>query len=392
MVADHRRFSTFTGIVADPVKYFHHRVIVLLACPGISSQTVLLIRSDRQVPAPANPSSACLPTSIQGSMMSSQFPYTRPRRLRNSESMRSLFQETEFKLGDLVLPIFVEEEIDDFVPINSMPGVRRIPESKLASEIERYALAGIRSVMTFGVSHHLDDTGSDTWNENGLVARMARICKDAVPEMVVMSDTCFCEYTAHGHCGVLHQGQVDNDATLANLGRQAVVAAQAGADFIAPSAAMDGQVQAIRSALDAAGFTQTAIMAYSTKFASALYGPFREAGGSALKGDRKSYQMNPMNRREAVRESLLDEQEGADALMVKPAGAYLDIIRDIREASRLPLGAYQVSGEYAMIKFGAQAGAIDEARVVRESLGAIKRAGADLIFTYFAMDLALSGI
>jgi porphobilinogen synthase len=303
-----------------------------------------------------------------------------------------MFQEAEFSLDDLVLPIFVEEGIDDFVPINSMPGVNRIPESKLASEIERYARAGIRSVMTFGVSHHLDETGSDTWNDNGLVARMSRIIKDTAPQMVVMSDTCFCEYTSHGHCGVLHGHEVDNDATLINLGRQAVVAAQAGADFIAPSAAMDGQVQAIRSALDAAGFSQTSIMAYSTKFASALYGPFREAGGTALTGDRKTYQMNPMNRREAVRESLLDEQEGADAIMVKPAGAYLDIIRDIREASRLPLAAYQVSGEYAMIKFGAQAGAIDEARVMRESLGAIKRAGADLIFTYFAMDIAREGI
>jgi len=324
--------------------------------------------------------------------MSSQFPQSRPRRLRGSETMRSLFQETAFSLDDLVLPIFVEEEIDDFVPIKSMPGVSRIPESRLAGEIERYARAGIKSVMTFGVSHHLDDDGSDTWRENGLVARIARICKDTAPQMVVMADTCFCEYTSHGHCGVIHDGKVDNDATLINLGRQAVVAAQAGADFISPSAAMDGQVQAIRAALDGAGFSDTSIMAYSTKFASALYGPFREAGGSALKGDRKSYQMNPMNRREAIRESLLDEHEGADAIMVKPAGAYLDIIRDIREASRLPLAAYQVSGEYAMIKFGALAGAIDEARVVRESLGAIKRAGADLIFTYFAMDLALSGI
>ena len=324
--------------------------------------------------------------------MSEHFPITRLRRQRRNDTLRSLFQETEFSLNDLVLPIFVEEEISDFVPITSMPGVMRIPESKLAGEIERYARAGIKAVMTFGVSHHLDDTGSDTWNDQGLVARMARICKDAVPEMVVMSDTCFCEYTAHGHCGVMHGDAVDNDATLANLGRQAVVAARAGADFISPSAAMDGQVQAIRRALDEAGFADTSIMAYSTKFASALYGPFREAGGSALKGDRKSYQMNPMNRREAVRESLLDAAEGADVLMVKPAGAYLDIIRDIREASRLPLAAYQVSGEYAMIKFAAQAGAIDEARVVLESLGSIKRAGADLIFSYFAMDLARDGI
>ena len=324
--------------------------------------------------------------------MSSLFPAARPRRLRSNENFRSLFQESEFTLSDLVLPIFVEEEIDEFVPIKSMPGVQRIPESKLAQEVERYARAGIKSVMTFGVSHHLDATGSDTWQENGLVSRISRTIKSAVPEMIVMSDTCFCEYTDHGHCGVMHGGHVDNDATIENLGKQAVMAARAGADVIAPSAAMDGQVKAIRAALDAAGFTQTPIMAYSTKFASALYGPFREAGGSALKGDRKSYQMNPMNRREALRESLLDEAEGADALMVKPAGAYLDIIRDIREASNLPLAAYQVSGEYAMIKFGAQAGAIDEHRVVRETLGAIKRAGADLIFTYFAMDLALSGI
>ncbi|RCL21117.1 porphobilinogen synthase [Pseudomonas sp. AFG_SD02_1510_Pfu_092] len=324
--------------------------------------------------------------------MSNQFPSVRPRRLRQNESLRTIFQETEFRLEDLILPIFVEEGIDDFVPITSMPGVNRIPEKLLAQEIERYARAGIKSVMTFGVSHNLDAVGSDTWNENGLVARMSRICKDSVPEMVVMSDTCFCEYTSHGHCGVLHDHGVDNDATLANLGRQAVIAAAAGADFIAPSAAMDGQVQAIRGALDAAGFHDTAIMAYSTKFASSLYGPFREAGGTALKGDRKSYQMNPMNRREAVRESLLDEQEGADVLMVKPAGAYLDVIADIRAASRLPLAAYQVSGEYAMIKFGGLAGAIDEGRVVRESIGAIKRAGADLILTYFAMDLAREGI
>jgi len=324
--------------------------------------------------------------------MSNRFPSVRPRRLRQNESLRTIFQETEFRLEDLILPIFVEEGIDDFVPISSMPGVNRIPEKLLAQEIERYARAGIKSVMNFGVSHNLDATGSDTWNENGLVARMARICKDSVPEMVVMSDTCFCEYTSHGHCGVLHDHGVDNDATLANLGKQAVIAAAAGADFISPSAAMDGQVQAIRGALDAAGFHDTAIMAYSTKFASSLYGPFREAGGTVLKGDRKAYQMNPMNRREAVRESLLDEQEGADVLMVKPAGAYLDVIADIRAASRLPLAAYQVSGEYAMIKFGGLAGAIDEGRVVRESIGAIKRAGADLILTYFAMDLARDGI
>ncbi|MEJ5065399.1 porphobilinogen synthase [Erwinia sp. MYb375] len=320
--------------------------------------------------------------------MSSYSPVQRPRRLRQSASLRTLFQENTLSLNDLALPIFVEEGLDDYKPITAMPGVMRIPEKRLAYEIERIAKAGVRSIMTFGISHHTDADGSDTWNENGLVARMSRICKQTVPEMIVMSDTCFCEYTSHGHCGVLHDHGVDNDATLINLGRQAVVAAAAGADFIAPSAAMDGQVAAIRHALDAAGFTDTAIMSYSTKFASSFYGPFREAAGTSLKGDRKTYQMNPMNRREAIRESLLDESEGADALMVKPAGAYLDILRDVRERTQLPLAAYQVSGEYAMIKFGAQAGAINELDVTLESLGAIKRAGADIIFSYFALDLA----
>jgi len=324
--------------------------------------------------------------------MSSQFPAVRPRRLRKTPTLRKMFQEVEFDLDDLVLPIFVEEGVKDFGVIEAMPGVLRIPESKLAQEVEKYARAGLRSVMTFGISHHKDDVGSDTWKEDGLVARMARTIKSTVPEMVVMSDTCFCEYTDHGHCGVMHGHSVDNDATLANIGRQAVNAARAGADVIAPSAAMDGQVQAIRRALDEAGFHDTAIVAYSTKFASALYGPFREAGGTSLQGDRKTYQMHPMNRREAIRESLLDEAEGADCLMVKPAGAYLDIIRDVREASRLPLAAYQVSGEYAMIKFGGAAGAIDEKQVARETVGAIKRAGADLILTYFAMDFARDGI
>ncbi|MGK5035522.1 porphobilinogen synthase [Janthinobacterium sp. LB3P118] len=319
--------------------------------------------------------------------MPAQFPTSRMRRLRATPQLRELFRETEINPRDLVLPIFVDEGASDFIDIKSMPGVRRIPEAKLAQEVERYARAGLRSVMTFGISHHKDSHGTDTLNPDGLVARMSRIIKDAVPEMVVMSDTCFCEYTDHGHCGILHGDTVDNDSTVLNLGKQAVIAAQAGADIIAPSAAMDGQVAAIRSALDAAGFHDTPVMAYSTKFASGLYGPFRDAAGSTLKGDRKTYQMDPMNRREAIRESLIDEAEGADALMVKPAGAYLDIIRDLREVTRLPIGAYQVSGEYAMIKFAAQAGAIDERRVVQETLGAIKRAGADMIFTYFAMDV-----
>ena len=245
--------------------------------------------------------------------------------------------------------------------------------------------------MTFGVSHHKDDHGGDTLHGDGLMARMLKRAKDAAPELIVMSDTCFCEYTTHGHCGVIHDGDVHNDHTIENLGRQAVVAAQAGADVIAPSAMMDGQIAAIRRALDGAGQTDVPIMAYSSKFASAFYGPFRAASGCDLKGDRKTYQMNPMNAREALRESMADEAEGADMLMVKPAGPYLDIISQVRQRSLLPLAAYQVSGEYAMIKFAAQAGAIDEYRVVRESLGAIKRAGADLILTYFAMDIARQG-
>ena len=313
----------------------------------------------------------------------------RPRRLRKNAALRQLFQEINLSLNDLILPIFVEENSQDYQAIKSMPGIFRIPEKRLAYEIERIANAGIKSVMTFGVSHHLDETGSDACQAQGLVARMTKICKTTVPEMIVMSDTCFCEYTNHGHCGVLAtDGTVDNDKTLVNLGRQAVIAAEAGADIIAPSAAMDGQVRAIRHALDKAGHTDKAILSYSTKFASAFYGPFREAAGTALKACRKTYQMNPMNRREALRESLLDEAEGADGLMVKPAGAYLDILRELRDHTHLPLAAYQVSGEYAMIKIAAQAGAIDENNVILESLGAIKRAGADTILSYFALQLA----
>lgn len=319
------------------------------------------------------------------------FPTMRLRRLRQSQVMRDLLSETAVSLNDLIYPIFVEEDLDDFAPVESMPGVFRIPERKLDVAIREIAAAGIKAVMTFGVSHHKDETGSDAWNRNGLLARMLRRTKDAAPDMMVISDTCFCEYTSHGHCGVIVGNDVHNDHTVENLGKQAVIAAEAGADMIAPSSMMDGQVHAIRSALDAHGFSNMPIMAYSSKFASAFYGPFREAAGCELKGDRKAYQMDPMNAREALRESDADEAEGADILMVKPAMPYLDVLARIRQRSLLPLAAYQVSGEYAMIKFAAQAGAIDEGRVVRESLGAIKRAGADLILTYFAMDIARQG-
>ena len=319
------------------------------------------------------------------------FPITRLRRLRANPTIRDMLRETRVALDDLIYPIFVEEELDDFAPVESMPGVHRIPERKLGAAIKEISRAGIRAVMTFGVSHHKDDSGSDSWNENGLLARMTKRAKDAAPELLVISDTCFCEYTSHGHCGVIQGEDVHNDHTIENLARQAVVAARAGADMIAPSAMMDGQVAAIRGALDDAGFSNLPIMAYSTKFASAFYGPFRAAAGCDLKGDRKAYQMDPMNGREAIRESLTDEAEGADILMVKPALPYLDVLSQVRAHSLLPLAAYQVSGEYAMIKFAALAGAIDEHRVVRETLGGIKRAGADLILTYFAMDMARQG-
>jgi porphobilinogen synthase len=323
--------------------------------------------------------------------MVNRFPLTRLRRLRSNQVMRDLLQETTVSVNDLIYPIFVEEELDDFAPVESMPGIFRIPERKLDTAVKEIAAAGIKAVMTFGVSHRKDDIGSDAWNRDGLVARMIKRAKDAAPGLMVISDTCFCEYTSNGHCGVIHGGDVHNDHTIANLGKQAVVAAQAGADMIAPSSMMDGQVTAIRSALDGDGYANLPIMAYSSKFASAFYGPFRAAAGCDLEGDRKAYQVNPMNGREALLESEVDETEGADILMVKPAMPYLDVLSRIRQRSLLPLAAYQVSGEYAMIKFAAQADAIDEHRVVRESLGAIKRAGADLILTYFAMDIARQG-
>jgi porphobilinogen synthase len=323
--------------------------------------------------------------------MSSNVCFARFRRLRSNQALRDLVQENAVTLDDLIYPIFVEEELDDFAPVESMPDVYRIPERKLDATVKEIARAGIRSVMLFGVSHRKDDAGSDTWNPQGLMARMIRRTKDAAPELVVIPDTCFCEYTTHGHCGVIAHGDVHNDHTIENLGRQAVVAARAGADMIAPSSMMDGQVAAIRQALDGNGFETTPIMAYSSKFASSFYGPFRAASGCDLRGDRKAYQMNPLNGREALRESLADEAEGADILMVKPGMPYLDVIARLRERTLLPICAYQVSGEYAMIKFAARAGAIEEAGVVREALGAFKRAGADLILTYFAMDIARQG-
>ncbi len=320
------------------------------------------------------------------------FPTVRHRRLRRTPALRALVRETRLHADDLILPIFVEEGIDDPVPIGSMPGVSRIPERHLAREIDAIARDGVRSILLFGISHHKDASGSDTLGAEGLMARMTGIAKTAAPELIVITDNCFCEYTDHGHCGVIEHGHVDNDRTLSNLARQCVVAADAGADMIAPSAMMDGQIAAIRKALDDAGHGQIPIMSYSSKFASAFYGPFRAASGCDLQGDRNTYQMDPMNGREALRESDTDEAEGADILMVKPGMPYLDVLARIRDRTDLPLAVYQVSGEYAMIKFAAQAGAVDEERVVMESLGAFKRAGADLVLSYFARDVVRRGL
>lgn len=330
--------------------------------------------------------------SLQTSIGAGTGP-TRLRRLRRTEALRSLVRENQVAATDLILPIFVDETSDEAVPIAAMPGVSRIPLKGLEREIEAIARDGVRALMLFGVAAHKDASGSDTMSSAGLMARMTRAAKDAAPELVVITDNCFCEYTDHGHCGVLTEnGHVHNDETIENLGRQAVVAAEAGADMVAPSAMMDGQVAAMRAALDGAGFEHLPIMSYSSKFASSFYGPFRDAAGCDLKGDRKTYQADPMNGREALRESAIDEAEGADMLMVKPGLPYLDVLTRVRAQTNLPLGVYQVSGEYAMIKFAAQAGAIDEARVVRETLGAFKRAGADLILTYFARQVLREGL
>lgn len=313
-------------------------------------------------------------------------PSFRFRRLRRTSTLRQMVQETHLRPEDFILPLFVEEDITEPVAVASMPGVMRYPEADLAQQVREAWRAGVKAVLLFGVSSHKDGCGTDSWQDQGLMARMIRIAKDAEPNMLVISDNCFCEYTDHGHCGVVTDDDVDNDKTLRNLQKQVVAAAKAGVDMIAPSGMMDGMIGAIREALDEAGYTHIPVMSYSTKFASAFYGPFRDAVDSSFKGTRASYQMNPANSREALAESLMDEAEGADLLMVKPGLAYLDVLASIRQNTQLPLAVYQVSGEYAMIKAAASAGVIDEKAVALESLLAFKRAGADLIITYYALD------
>jgi porphobilinogen synthase len=315
-------------------------------------------------------------------------PEFRFRRLRRTPVLRDLVRENRLSVDDFILPIFVEEEITEPVAIDSMPGVVRYPESQLAAVVQRAWSKGIKAVLLFGVSTHKDDCGSDTWSDDGLMARMIRTAKQAQPEMLVISDNCFCEYTDHGHCGVVSDNDVVNDITLENLQKQVLAAARAGVDMIAPSGMMDGMIAAIREGLDSEGYTHIPVMSYSTKFASAFYGPFRDAVDSTFKGTRDSYQMDPANGREALAESLQDELEGADILMVKPGLAYLDVIADIRKHSDRPLAVYHVSGEYAMIKAGAAAGVVDEKAIVMETMMAFKRAGCDLIITYYAEQLA----
>jgi len=308
----------------------------------------------------------------------------RPRRLRTTPALRAMVRETHLNPSQLIYPIFVEENLAEPTPIATMPGQFRIPEKQLAKHVKELEKKGVQHLLLFGVSHHKDDTGSDSLKDDGLLARMIQRCKDAAPTLTVISDNCFCEYTSHGHCGILTEaGHVHNDATLENLATQAVVCARAGADMVAPSAMMDGQIAAIRKGLDEAGFSHLPVMAYASKFASGLYGPFRAAAGCELKGDRLAYQMDPANGREALREAMLDEAEGADILMVKPGMLYMDILAQLRPLTELPLAAYQVSGEYAMLKFAAQAGALDERRAVLESLLSLRRAGADILISYF---------
>jgi porphobilinogen synthase len=318
------------------------------------------------------------------------FPATRLRRLRSTPVLRDLVRETRLHPSDLVLPLFVQSRTGR-EPIGSLPGVDRLGITAAVQEAGAARELGLPAVMLFGIPDRKDAEGTGAYDDEGIVQLATRAIKEAHPELLVMTDVCLCEYTDHGHCGLIDaRGQVDNDSSVELIARTAVSHARAGADVVAPSDMMDGRVGAIRAALDDEGFQDTPIVAYSAKFASAFYGPFREAAGSTPAfGDRRAYQMDPANADEAVREALLDVQEGADVVMVKPALAYLDVIRRVKDATNMPVAAYNVSGEYAMVKAGAAAGALDERAVVLETLTSIRRAGADIIISYHAKDAAL---
>ena len=317
------------------------------------------------------------------------FPEYRPRRLRRTAALRNMVRETLLVPSQLVLPLFVRAGAGVRQPVSSMPGVFQTSVDELVKDARAAAALGIGGVLLFGIPEHKDAEGSGAWDDEGPVQQAVRALKRDVPELVVITDVCMCEYTSHGHCGILRDGEVDNDATLPLLAREAVSHARAGADVVAPSDMMDGRVAAIRHALDEAGLQNTAIMAYSAKFAGAFYGPFREAAESTPQsGDRRGYQMDAGNADEALREVWLDIEEGADMVMVKPAGPFLDIVARVKAETGYPLAAYQVSGEFAMIQAAAERGWIDRDRVMMESLLGIRRAGADMIITYFAMDAA----
>ncbi|MCC7491090.1 MAG: porphobilinogen synthase [Fimbriimonadaceae bacterium] len=313
----------------------------------------------------------------------------RPRRLRRTATLRRLVAETRLSVDQLVYPLFITAGHGIQSEIGAMPGQFRWSLDRLGPELEQIAELGVPAVLFFGIPAEKDLAATGAWHDQGVVQQALRLCKQVAPDLLAVADTCLCEYTSHGHCGLLDDtGAVLNDPTLELLTRTAVAQAAAGADIIAPSDMMDGRIGAIRTALDAAGFDQVAILSYAAKYASAFYGPFREAADSAPAfGDRRGYQMDPPNRREALKEVLNDVAEGADLVMVKPALAYLDIIREVRNAVDLPLAAYQVSGEYSMVKAAAAAGWVDERRAALETLTSISRAGADILITYWAKDL-----
>jgi porphobilinogen synthase len=311
----------------------------------------------------------------------------RPRRLRRSEALRSLVREARLAREDFILPLFACPGQGVRREVSSMPGVHNLSVDEIAKEAADAQAIGVRGVIIFGLPEAKDETASGAYSDKGIVQQAVRAIRRSAPELIIMTDTCLCEYTSHGHCGVVRNNEVLNDESLELLARTAVSQAAAGADFVAPSAMMDGQVGVIREALDDAGFENVAIMSYAVKYASAFYGPFREAAESTPSfGDRRAYQMDPANAREAMREAELDYSEGADILMVKPATVYLDILKMVRDRFDVPLAAYHVSGEYAMIKAAAQNGWIDEQRVMMETLTSIKRAGADIILTYYARE------
>ncbi|MSO41364.1 MAG: porphobilinogen synthase [Solirubrobacterales bacterium] len=323
------------------------------------------------------------------------FPATRLRRLRRTKPLRELVRETELAPSHLVQPLFVTAGESVREPVESMPGVERFSISELVGEVTEVAASGVRAVLLFGIPASKDETGSEAYDDEGVVQMAVRALKEAHPEVVVITDVCLCEYTSHGHCGVVrpaagHRGvEVDNDLTLELLAKTAISHANAGADAVAPSDMMDGRIGMIRHQLDEEGFSSTPIVAYSAKYASAFYGPFREAADSTPEsGDRRGYQMDPANAEEAVREARLDLEEGADVVMVKPALPYLDVVRRVKDATGAPVAAYHVSGEYSMLKAAAANGWIDERAAVMESLTAIRRAGADMVITYYAKDAA----